>query len=105
MSIHDLETWLKTATLDEDPGNVWSYPNRGSSFLAFALEAREARPWASLVADVITSPLRMSATRVMDDTSVPEKALGHTILGRASRRDGVTQDSAYAPAGALRSNM
>jgi CubicO group peptidase (beta-lactamase class C family) len=105
LSIQDLETWLETATLEHDPGSVWSYSNLGSSFLAFALEAREGRPWASLVADVVTSPLRMSATRLMDDTSVPEKALGHTILGRESTLDGVTRDSAYAPAGALRSNM
>ena len=105
LSMEALEAWLETAALERDPGVAWSYSNLGSSFLAFALEAREGRPWASLVADLVTAPLGMSATRLMDDTSVPEKALGHTFLGLESSRDSVTQDSAYAPAGALRSNM
>jgi CubicO group peptidase (beta-lactamase class C family) len=101
----ELEAWLKTATLDNDPGEAWVYSNLGASMLAFALEAVEGRPWAELVADLVTSPLQMSATRLMDGTAVPEKALGYDILGREVSADGLKADSAYASAGALRSNI
>jgi CubicO group peptidase (beta-lactamase class C family) len=105
ISMSDLETWLTTATLDNDPGEAWVYSNLGSSFLAFALETVEGRPWEDLVADLITSPLEMTETRVMDGTPIPEKALGYDLLTREVSTDSLTKDSAVAAAGALRSNI
>jgi serine-type D-Ala-D-Ala carboxypeptidase/endopeptidase len=101
----ELESWLSTATLEKDPGEAFEYSNLGAALLAFALEAREGRPWQDLVFDLITSPLGMTVTRPMDGTFVPEKAIGFDVLGGQQTHDGLVLGSAYAAAGGLTSSV
>lgn len=98
----DLEKWLPTVKLDQDPGDVGSYSNVGAALLGLALEAREGRPWTDLVRDVVTTPLGMSSTSA---GSAPDKATGFDLFARDSTEDGLRADGAYGPAGALASNI
>jgi len=99
----DLEKWLPTVKLDQDPGDVGSYSNVGAALLGLALEAREGRPWTELVRDVVAAPLGMPSTNASG--GAPDKATGFDLFARDSTEDGLRADGAYGPAGALVSNI
>lgn len=60
------------------PGTQWRYDNAGYVVLGLLLERQRGLPWARLVEERVTGPLRLTTLRPCDDGAVvPHRAAGY----------------------------
>jgi serine-type D-Ala-D-Ala carboxypeptidase/endopeptidase len=98
----NLYSYLSSARLKDEPGNISSYSNLGFGLLGHVLELKAGEPYEEVVKKAICTPLALTNTTVrLDDTQRQKLAPGHNEAGKVYSN---WDFDALAGCGALRSN-
>jgi CubicO group peptidase (beta-lactamase class C family) len=98
-----LFAYLQSCKLNAKPGNQYVYSNLGLSLLGIILERVSGKPYAQMLAEIITKPLAMSSTLTHLPPALQPRFA--TVYNEAGSQTPAWQLNAFTPAGALRSTV
>jgi CubicO group peptidase (beta-lactamase class C family) len=76
---NDLTGFINHCELAREPGSQYEYSNLGMGLLGYLLTRIENKPYATLVSDLVTKPLKLTSTRVSGEA--PEKRVASGYSG------------------------
>jgi CubicO group peptidase (beta-lactamase class C family) len=83
--VADLYQYLRHAVLEHPPGHSCDYSNLGMGLLGHLLERAADRPYATLIQETITAPLKMSDTAITLNVEQQVRRMpGHTPTGAST---------------------
>ncbi|RPH29587.1 MAG: class A beta-lactamase-related serine hydrolase [Bacteroidales bacterium] len=95
--------YLKTFTLQKEPGEIWEYSNLGAGLAGLILERKNHKSFEQLLLEKICTPLELNSTKItLNDNDKQNIAVGYNTYGfEAHNWDNM---NAYKAAGAIVSN-
>ncbi|WP_461453262.1 serine hydrolase domain-containing protein [Mucilaginibacter sp.] len=98
-----LFSYLKTCTLNSQPGEKYAYSNMAAGLLGILLEHISGKTYEQMVTEIITQPLQMNST-VQNITPLLKPRLA-SVYNEDGKQTEVWDFSALAPCGSLKSTV